>query len=72
MVPCVCQDSESLTLVSGSEDATVRVWDLREQACTAVLSAHMSFVTSLAFLPNLSALVSGGRDRVLNVWSMER
>ncbi|CAN0167336.1 unnamed protein product, partial [Ectocarpus fasciculatus] len=63
-------DPKRLTLVTGSEDTTVRVWSLSEQACTAVLKAHLSYVTSLAFLPGGTGVVSGGRDRVLNVWAL--
>ncbi|CAN0520012.1 unnamed protein product, partial [Laminaria digitata] len=61
-----------LLMVTGSEDTTVRVWNLQEQSCVAVLKAHLSYVTSLAFLPGNSGLISGGRDRVLNVWDLER
>ena len=50
----------------------MRVWNLQEQSCTAVLKAHLSYVTSLAFLPGNSGLISGGRDRVLNVWDLDR
>lgn len=66
------QDPKRLVLVSGSEDTTVRVWSLSEQCCTAVLRAHLSYVTSLAFLPGGAGLISGGRDRVLNVWGLDR
>lgn len=66
------QDPKRLVLVSGSEDTTVRVWSLTEQCCTAVLKAHLSYVTSLAFLPGGAGLISGGRDRVLNVWGLDR
>ena len=59
-------------MVSGSEDTTVRLWSLADQCCTAVLKAHLSYVTSIAFLPGGAGLVSGGRDRVLNVWSLDR
>ncbi|CAN0368936.1 unnamed protein product, partial [Hapterophycus canaliculatus] len=66
------QDPKRLLLVSGSEDTSVRLWSLSEQTCTAVLQAHLSYVTSLAFLPGGAGLISGGRDRVLNVWGLER
>ncbi|CAM9151466.1 unnamed protein product [Ectocarpus sp. 4 AP-2014] len=65
-------DPKRLTLVTGSEDTTVRVWSLSEQSCTAVLKAHLSYVTSLAFLPGGTGVISGGRDRVLNVWALDR
>ena len=50
-----------------SRDKTVRVW--REViggvgfACSTVCVGHESFVTALAFAPNASSVVSGGRDR---------
>lgn len=59
-------------LVSGSEDTTVRLWSLADQCCTAVLRAHLSYVTSVAFLPGGEGLITGGRDRVLNVWGLDR
>ena len=65
------KDPKRLVLVSGSEDTTVRVWDLSRQCCTAVLKAHLSYVTSMAFLPGGAGLVTGGRDRVVNVWNLE-
>lgn len=50
----------------------MRVWDLSKQSCTALLKGHLSYVTSLAFFAGGSGIVSGGRDRVLNVWDLER
>ena len=55
-----------------SRDKTVRVW--REAiggvgfACSTVCVGHESFVTALAFAPNASSVVSGGRDRTLVAW----
>lgn len=66
------QDPDRLILVSGSEDASIRVWDLSKQACTCVMEGHMSYVTSLAFLSDGSGFISGGRDRVLNMWNLNR
>ncbi|CAN0052238.1 unnamed protein product, partial [Choristocarpus tenellus] len=63
---------ERLLLLSGSEDASIRVWDLSKQACAGVLLGHMSTVTSLAFLDGGNQVITGGRDRVLNVWDIKR
>lgn len=73
LVGCpIKQDHKRLMLVSGGEDTTVRLWSLSQQSCIAVLKAHLSYVTSLAFLPGGTGLISGGRDRVLNVWGLDR
>ena len=55
-----------------SRDKTVRVW--REAiggvgfACSTVCVGHESFVTALAFAPDASSVVSGGRDKTLVAW----
>lgn len=60
------------TLVSGGDDGRVCVWDLTQTALVAVLSEHVAPVTALLFSPDAGGhvLVTGGRDRVLNVWDL--
>lgn len=53
-----------LQLVSGSEDATVRVWDLNKKKCISVLDKHFSAVTSLAISVDTHVLLTSGRDKV--------
>lgn len=52
-----------LQLVSGSDDATVRVWDLMSKKCVATLERHFSAVTSLAVSEDGWTLLSAGRDK---------
>ncbi|CAN6603782.1 U3 small nucleolar RNA-associated protein 13 [Trichomonascus vanleenenianus] len=56
-------------LASGSDDNTVRVWDLVKSKCVAVLDSHVSMVRGLDFTSDGKYLISGGRDRVVSVWS---
>jgi len=66
--------SNSRWLVSGSEDRTVRVYDLKagypatEQI---VLKGHELAVNSVAISPDGRWLVTGGRDSILRVWDMQ-
>lgn len=57
------------TLVTGSYDGTVRVWDLRTRKCTKVLNAKA--ISCLDFLPDENILCAGLYDtgRVM-VWNM--
>lgn len=56
------------TVVSGSRDWTVRVWDLRTGACR-VLRGHDKDVLSVGGDP--TTVVSCGDDMTLRVWSRE-
>jgi U3 small nucleolar RNA-associated protein 13 len=71
VVMCVAFHPEvgRLEVYSGAEDGSVRVWDLETRGCR-VLENHLSAVTDLAFVDQGHALVSVGRDKVLNLWSL--
>ncbi|XP_059667432.1 protein TORMOZ EMBRYO DEFECTIVE [Cornus florida] len=63
-------DPNRLILFSGSDDATVRVWDLATKKCIATLEKHFSAVTSMAVSEDGWTLVSAGRDQVVNLWDL--
>src|SRR5262249_52663408 len=54
-------------VVSGSDDGTVRVWDLDSGACLRVLEGHGADVSAVAVTPDGRA-VSGSVDRTVRVW----
>lgn len=64
-------DHQRLLLFSGGDDATVRIWDLVAKRCVAVLEKHFSTITSLAISSHSHSLLSAGRDKVVNVWSLQ-
>ena len=55
-------------LASGSEDHSVRLWDVDAGTCTAVLRGHTGAVFCLADLGG-GRLLSGCEDRSLRVWN---
>ncbi|KAL9249607.1 TORMOZ EMBRYO DEFECTIVE-like protein [Drosera capensis] len=70
-------DPDRLLLFSGSEDTTVRVWDLKKakyeekndkKKNNVVLEKHLSAVTSLALSEDGRILLTAGRDKVVNLW----
>lgn len=71
VVTCVAFHPEAgrLELYSGADDGSVRVWDLETRGCR-VLQNHLSAVTGLAFVDNGNAVVSVGRDKVVNLWNL--
>ena len=60
---------DGLILASGSEDGTIKLWDLltAELYCT-LAGGHLGGVWSVSFSPNGQILVSGGEDGLIKVW----
>jgi WD40 repeat protein/transcriptional regulator with XRE-family HTH domain len=61
--------SDGALLVSGSDDRTVRLWDVAARRCRALLSGHSNRVWSVALHPNGALLASAGEDTTIRLWS---
>lgn len=58
------------TLASGSDDNTVRLWDLTNQTVPpTILRGHEHAVFSIAFSPDGQILASGSADRTVRLWN---
>jgi WD40 repeat protein len=58
-------------LASGSEDHTVRLWDLRHTGqCLKTLAGHTTWVRSVAFSPDGGLLASGSFDQTVRLWDV--
>ncbi len=58
--------------VSGSDDRTLKVWDLEQGALLATLEGHGDGVMAVAVTPDGRRAVSGSNDRTLKVWDLEQ
>lgn len=63
-------DPHRLLLVTGGDDCHVRVWDLASSSCAAHFTQHVATVTAVAFSPSGWTLLTAGRDKVVNVFSL--
>jgi WD40 repeat protein len=62
----------SQILVSGSDDHTIRFWELSTGKCFRVLySKDSSRVLSIAFSPDGETLASGKNDRTIELWEVK-
>jgi WD40 repeat protein len=58
-------------VVSGSQDETLKLWDIDKQQCLATLEGHRHTVYALAVLPD-GRVVSGSLDKTLKLWDMNK
>jgi WD40 repeat protein len=57
-------------VVSGSDDNTLKVWDVKTGECVKILKGHFGSVSCVAVLAN-GQMVSGSYDNTLKVWDAQ-
>ena len=62
--------TEPTTLMSASDDRTVRLWDLPSQDSTTTFVGHQDYIRSGDFMPGQASglLVSGSYDQTVRLW----
>jgi len=55
--------------LTGSWDATLRLWDINSGRCTRRFVGHSKDVLSVAFSADNRQIVSGSRDRTVKLWN---
>lgn len=70
-VLALASTSEADLWASGSDDFSIRLWDLNALSCIITLEGHSAPVTSVTIFPNVSLMASGASDGSLRLWGLE-
>ncbi|MEM7010366.1 MAG: TIR domain-containing protein, partial [Verrucomicrobiota bacterium] len=57
--------------LSGSDDYTVRLWEIESGQCLRVFEGHSGWVISVAFSADGKRALSGAADKSLRLWEIE-
>src|SRR6516225_8316347 len=66
---CLTFSFHGNVLATGSDDGTIKLWDLDTRRCVRTISAHSEPVLRLAFTQDGTQLVSGADDSV-RFWNL--
>ena len=69
-INCFVISPDGQTLISGSADNTIKLWNLATGSAMRTLSGHGGYVNAIDLNPNGRTLVSGDADGELKLWNL--
>ena len=64
----VSYSPDGQTVASGSDDKTVRIWDVESGECMQTLEGHSNWVTGVVFSPDGQKLYTASNDQTIRHW----
>ena len=63
--------TDNSSVVSGSHDRTVRIWDVTSGQCVRTLEGHSDIVFAVGLSGDRTHALSGSKDKTLRIWDIE-
>ena len=67
----VAYSPDGKTLVAGSSDKMVRIWDIESGECLTKLVGHTGTVNSVVYSPDGQTLATGSDDNTVRIWDVQ-
>ena len=65
----VAYSPDNSILVTGSEDATARIWNSRDGRLLHILKGHNNVIEAVAFSPSGEHIATGSGDKTVRIWN---
>ena len=70
-IKCLAFSPDGKRLATGSDDKTIRVWDVHSGREVQRYSRHSAGITALAYVPASNHLLSASRDQTVRLWDLK-
>ncbi|MBQ2397508.1 MAG: TIR domain-containing protein [Bacteroidales bacterium] len=67
-VHSVAYSPDGSRIISGSDDNTIKIWDVNIGTCLKTLEGHSNYVGSVSFSPDSIRIISGSYDKTIKIW----
>ncbi|KAH8696020.1 hypothetical protein BGW36DRAFT_407989 [Talaromyces proteolyticus] len=69
-VACVVFSPDFRLVASGSDDWTIKLWDISTGVLQQTLEGHSNTIRSIVFAPDGRSVVSGSTDKTIKLWDI--